>query len=363
MSPPVVRRKAARSPALEDLLAAFCACGPWSSLDAWVERGRRAWRARAGCAAACVPTDLRHDLASLTKPFVATLALALERKGVLPLGARVGDLFPEASPKMARVRLASLLRHRSGLVPWTPLAERVNGRREALALLLSGRLTTAPAAVYSDLGPILGGVAAERATGRPRGDLLRRFVLAPLNLVQVEWAPRDRASIAPCPLDNSRERELAAAQGIELPARAAPRRGTVQDGNARFLSRGGGLAGHAGLFGDAPSVAALAREWVRPGRILTPALVEEALAGSGPYALGWARRRVRGSAGRAFGPAAFGHTGFTGGSVWADRESGSIAVLLGHRRSFAELNPWRREFHLVARALVAAGDGSASGAR
>jgi CubicO group peptidase (beta-lactamase class C family) len=120
----------------------------------------------------------------------------------------------------------------------------------------------------------------------------------------------------------------------------------VQDGNARFL---GGLAGHAGLFAPAAGVLALAREWLRPQALLTRRQVERALAGTGPYALGWARRRVRGSAGAALAPSAFGHAGFTGGSVWIDPEQDRIFVWLGHRRSAAsDLNAWRRRFHALA---------------
>lgn len=352
---------------LDEFVRALGKGGLWASVEARVERnvrrpagrlaGRRGGSFEVAVAAAAqdgaTAPGRCFDLASLTKPFVATLALALERSGDLPLAARVGDLFPRAAPALARRRLESLLRHRSGLVPWMPLYRLARGREGALARLLSGELLGGRRGAYSDLGVILWGFAAERATGRDLGALLGERVLAPLALERVEWRPRRRGDLARCPLDNRREVELAAAQGIPVARAGPPALGVVQDGNARFLGRGGRLAGHAGLFADAAAVAGLAGEWLEPGRVLTPALVAHALGGDGEYALGWARRRVRGSAGPALTSAAFGHIGFTGGSVWIDPRRGLVAVLLGHRASVAtDLNPWRRRFHALAAELA-----------
>jgi len=129
-----------------------------------------------------------------------------------------------------------------------------------------------------------------------------------------------------------------------------PRRtwaGVPQDGNARRLGR---LGGHAGLFLSTRALGALARAWLRPGWVLPAASIARALGGPrGAHALGWARRRRDGSAGGALSAASFGHTGFTGGSLWIDPERDLVVILLAHRRSTAiDANPLRRELHAWA---------------
>ncbi len=329
--------------------------GPWGAVAAAVATagGERLWASPEGSG--------RFDLASLTKPFVATLALVLDRTGRLPLGLRVGSLLPEAVPPLARRSLAALLRHRAGLRAWAPLPRLVRHRDAVVRLLAGPRFQGAPPGTYSDLGYILWGLAAERALGEPLAALLARELLAPLGLAdRVGPSPGARVNVVSMPLDNRRERELARALGIGLGRRPAPGRGEVQDGNARWL---GGCAGHAGLFGDLESLLVLGQEWLAPQRVLTPELVRRALAGGGPYALGWARRRVRGSAGAALPATAFGHTGFTGGSLWLDPERRLLLAIAGHRRALEpDLNPWRRRFHALGIALADAARGSSPAA-
>jgi CubicO group peptidase (beta-lactamase class C family) len=129
--------------------------------------------------------------------------------------------------------------------------------------------------------------------------------------------------------------------------------GRPQDGNARFLVGlgGGGVLGHVGLFGDARALWRLGVEWLAPGRLLKPEEVAAALSGGGPFALGWWRRTLRNSAGRALPPSAFGHTGFAGNSFWIDPERRRIYVLLASRIDpLMDMNRWRRRFHRVAAA-------------
>jgi CubicO group peptidase (beta-lactamase class C family) len=296
----------------------------------------------------------RFDLASLTKPFVATLALVLDARGDLPLTTRVGDIWAGASSRLARQPLASLLRHRSGLAAWAPLYAVGVDRRAALRWLLAAE-ARAPLPTYSDLGYLLWGFTAEAVLGRPLWALLRQRVAAPLSLEGL-GAPGRRRQIAPCAIDGRREQELAAGQGLALPNLGPPGRGEPQDGNARWLlSDGGahpsqGIAGHAGLFGTVDDVAGLAAEWLAPGRLLSAASVAAALGGARP--LGWSPRRVRGaSAGLALPASGFGHVGFTGGSVWCDPERRRIYTLLAHRRAVdVRLEAWRRRFHRLASA-------------
>lgn len=290
------------------------------------------------------------DLASLTKPVVATLALVLDERGALPLDLTVGDIFHDAHPRLRKRRLGQLLRHRSGLRPWTPLFARCESRTQALDLLLSGELMAGEGEAYSDLGYILWGFAAEDTTGQPLSQLLQERLFVPLGISNMAPSPGPRPDVAQCRLSNDREIDLAREQGIQIqPVRQIPH-GTVQDGNARFL---GGMAGHGGLFSTASAMWKLGREWLSPGRVLKARDVADALGYGERYALGWWWRRMRGHAGPALSPRAFGMVGFTGGSCWMDPDRGLVAVLLTHRRhpSF-DLAPWRRKFHRLAVDIV-----------
>lgn len=272
------------------------------------------------------------DLGSLTKLFTATLALTLDADGVLPLDTPVGEVLWEAPPRIAATACQDLLRHRAGYAAWRPLYALMDDPEELLPWLLSEDLLGAPEGTYSDLDVILWGLVAERASGAPLAELLRRRVLEPLGLTSTGPSPGSLPQVVPCRLDNGKEVELAADLGIEIESVAEPPRGIVQDGNARFL---GGLEAHAGLFAPAADVVALAREWLRPGRLLDPSRVARALAGpEGPYALTWRREERTG---------AYSHTGFPGGYVRIDREPGTVHVLLAHKTSSAvDLSDARR---------------------
>lgn len=300
----------------------------------------------------------RFDYASIAKPFTATLALVLDAEGILPLTVHVGDLWPEAHRKLARRPLSDLLRHRSGLAGWTPLYYRCHSVEEAQNLIarggVDGDLLGARAGTYSDLGFILWGAAAERRTGRSLAELLRSRVLDPLKLASIEISPGERPDLARSYMGTGMEMKLAARQGLTIPDQGPPPVGKPQDGNARFLvglGAGGGLCGHAGLFGGARDLWRLATEWLAPGRLLKPEGVAAALSGGGPFALGWWRRTLRGSAGRALPPTAFGHTGFAGNSLWIDPDRRRIYALLGSRLDPAmDMQRWRRRFHTLASA-------------
>jgi len=312
----------------------------------------------------------RFDAASLTKPWVATLALVLDRDGLLPLDRRL----PAAAAATHAIppRLEDLLRHRAEMRAWAPLAVRV-GRgiadRDVLKdfLLKEGRTGTmsrsgsgagskpdgeSDATRYSDLGYLLWSLLAEEALDRSTGELLDDLVFAPLGLEPLAEISASPPNAVECRLDNGKEVELAAAQGVTLGRQRSFHLGVPQDGNARALRVAGIFPPHAGLFVTAEEMLELGREWLRPGRLLPEAQVRNALGGDGGHALGWARWSEDGSSGPALPASAFGHTGFTGGSLWIDPERERIYLFLAHRLSSAiDFNPFRREFHARAAAL------------
>jgi CubicO group peptidase (beta-lactamase class C family) len=302
------------------------------------------WEGEAGA-----KPQTRFDYASLTKPITATLALALDDEGELPLSTRIGEVWSEAHPELARRTMSDLLRHRSGLVAWAPFYHLCRSREEVLDLLLRGDLLgNKRKPVYSDPDFLLYGMAAEAATGRPLAELLRSRVLDPLGMTGVEPPPGDRPDVAVHPMDTDKEVELASKMGIAAELQGPPPAGMPQDGNARFLARLGGLTGHAGLFGTARDLWRLGAEWAAPRHLLKREAVAKALTGR-PFLLGWWRRTLRGSAGPALSPGSFGHTGFAGGSLWIDPENSRVLVLLTHRTEpSGDMNRWRRRFHSLA---------------
>jgi len=335
--------------------------GAVSAIEVVVATPRQiVWRHAAGyrLGGESLQPGARFDAASLTKPWMATLALVLDGAKKLPLATRLGELFQAAGEGSRDRTLEDLLRHRSGIAAWAPLAVRLGKRlfdaEELSAFLLSESLWPQTGddrrelATYSDLGYILWGLAAEKATGRSLADLLDVHVAGPLGLAPLGALAGNPPleEIVECRLDNGKEVELAAAQGVKLSRQAPFLRGLPQDGNARALVR---LSGHAGLFVTAEEMLTLGREWLQPDRLLARAAVDRALAGDGPYALGWARQSADGSSGPALAPGAFGHTGFTGGSLWLDPARGRSVIVLAHRLSSRlDMNPIRREIHRLA---------------
>lgn len=353
MAPPT-STPPARDPAIQRFLSELVAAGAVSCTVGLVANARRVvgW----GAAGARVPggdppdLDTRFDLASLTKPIVATLGHVLDRRGALGWETTLGGVFPQADRALRHRRLHSLLRHRAGLVAWTPVATYgVRAADEQLDALL----TTTPALLgarpgtYSDLGYMLWARAAELATGAPLGALLAEHVLGPLAMNSVGASPGPALDVAACGLDNAVEVALARGQGRRLAESDVWRHGEVHDGNARAL---GGLAGHAGLFGSARDLWRFAAAWLAPRGPVDEGSRARALGGRGPFAAGWARRRVAGSAGPALAAAAYGHTGFVGHSLWIDPVRRLVTLWLAHRLRVdtAGYAAHRRAFHALA---------------
>jgi CubicO group peptidase (beta-lactamase class C family) len=311
-------------------------------------RGRVIEQCGRGGDPAVDPVRWRFDLASLTKPLVATTALALVRAGTLDLEAPVARWLPELPPRVGRRPLWALLAHRSGLAAWTSLEARGWSVRDLLAEAEGAGLADAPLGSYSDLGYLALGLLLERASATPLESLVSAVLGEPLGLVGLSGPRPGDGSICPSLLDRSREHQLAAAQGLQPRELAAPARGWPQDGNAAHL---GHMCGHAGAFGTVADLVRCGQEWLEPGRVLSRHLVERALRTPrrGRFALGWWRRRVAGAAGPALSPSSFGHLGFAGGSWWIDPERELVMVLLAHRtRVDVDLTEVRQRFHRLA---------------
>lgn len=274
------------------------------------------------------------DLASLTKVVGMTTAMMqLVEQDRVELDAPVVRYLPEfAGEGKERVTIRHLLTHSSGLPSWRPLYKEAVAADTAVAIVLATPLDTVPAArmVYSDLGAILLGKVVERVSGEALDAYLARHVFGPLGMTSTMYRPdaslRDR--IAPTEFDPWRQRHI---------------RGEVHDENAFML---GGVSGHAGLFSTAADLARFARMMLAGGtldgmRILRPSTIAQFTAVQDPglshRALGWETPSGQNSAGHRMSARAFGHTGFTGTSLWMDPEAGAFVILLTNR-----VNPSRQ---------------------
>ena len=304
------------------------------------------------------PATLRtpFDLASLTKVIVTTSAvMQLVHDGRLRLGEPVASFFAEwRGADREQVTLQDLLEHASGLSARLIDAPPV-GRRafEHDICMMPLEYVPRSQSIYSDLGFVLLGFAA--------ADRGRRSLAA-----QWEWIVRALARVEP-PLvidpmvfDLDVEARRRAAPTVPMDDDARSGRVLIGEVHDNYAAALGGAAGHAGLFGSAPAVAAFSRAMLRAARgdgsmpvPLTPAIVSQLLVKSSvpgsSRALGWDLMLPTSSCGTRMSASAFGHVGFTGTSLWIDPARDRYFVLLTNRAcgggSLDQMRAVRRAFH------------------
>jgi len=311
------------------------------------ERGREVASVAAGDAVVVperIPATVEtvFDLASLTKQLVTALLFcqAME-SGDIAMDTPVLSVLPEFDRDDKRaMRFRDLLTHTSGLPKWAPLYATAREPERVLEAIASLNLAYVPGSrvVYSDPGFLALGFAIERIGGASLDRLFAGRIAAPLGLRTAGFCPDQalRPRIAASETGNVYERELAGdAAATYRKWRTDVIWGEVHDGNAFFL---GGVAGHAGLFGTAGEAALIAEQFL-PGSTLlseptTFAMVRENLTpGLEEHrSLGWILGSTpECSAGPAMPADAFGHTGFTGTSVWVDPQAERVVALMTNR--------------------------------
>jgi serine-type D-Ala-D-Ala carboxypeptidase len=293
-----------------------------------------------------VSADTLFDLASLTKPLVcgALVAAALP---ALDLRSPPGRYLPEwKATRYDEITLESLLTHTSGLPAWYPLYARGEGAAAYRRTLAAIEPEAKPGerVLYSDLNFLLLGELLELHFSAPLDAAFASVVAQPAGSA-AKFLPGRVPFVAATEKGDVTERRMAAEMGLSYSRfRDGVVWGEVHDGNA---CRRGGVAGNAGLFATARDVWLLVRPWLDPARAemtrdRTPQLLEA-------RGLAWQGSRGAGSAVASMPASAFGHTGFTGTSVWVDPEADRIAVLLTNRihpevRPI-DFNRVRRRFH------------------
>ena len=304
--------------------------------------------------------DTIFDLASLTKVVATTTsAMILIEEGRLRLSDAVAAFIPgfERYGK-GPITIRHLLTHTSGLRPDIDLADPWSGHETAIARAIEEVPASPPGErfVYSDVNFFLLGEVVARVSGRGLDRFCRERIFAPLGMKDTVFSPPAslRPRIAPT--------EPCAGPGCP-PGEML--RGVVHDPTARRM---GGVAGHAGLFSDAADLSRFCRMLLHggrlgPARILSPLGVARMTSPATPpalrdvRALGWdLDSRFSSNSGDLLPVGSFGHTGFTGTSIWIDPLTGVYVVFLSsrlHPDGKGDVTPLRaRVATAVASALV-----------
>jgi serine-type D-Ala-D-Ala carboxypeptidase len=307
--------------------------------------------------------DTIFDLASISKIFTTTAAMILYDQGKFELDDKVSKHIPEfAENGKEDVTIRQLLTHTSGFTAWVPLYTKGSSREERIDLVLNHPLSNKPgsAYTYSDLNMITLGVLIERLSGQRQDEFVKENITEPLEMNDTMYNP-------PASLKN----RIAATEYQPWTNRGVVW-GEVHDENAWSLD---GVAGHAGVFSTAEDLAKLAHMYLNDGRygsvqVLKQETVNKILENQIPqfpgddHGLGWELAQGWFMDALSEG-STMGHTGYTGTSIVANKNNGTIAILLTNRvhpsRSTVSTNVARRELaRQVADAIpVDIPDGSA----
>ena len=272
------------------------------------------------------------DLASLTKVVATTaIAMILYERGLLDLEAPVTAIVPEFGGRFAgedtrrhEVTLRMLLAHSSGLPAYEKLFLRATNRQDLLEAAFTTQLAADPGtrAKYSDIGFIILGVALERLADEALDVFCQREIFGPLGMTHTTFSPTQALKDSVPPTDDDRSFRHRIIQG------------EVQDENASVLD---GVAGHAGLFSTAEDLAIFAHAMLNAGHpILRASTVElfsrrESAPPGTSRALGWDTPSAPSQSGKYFSPHSVGHLGYTGTSLWIDRDRQLSIALLTNR--------------------------------
>ena len=315
-------------------------------------RGRVVWRKAYGARAVepareTMTNDTIFDAASLTKVVAtATSIMILVERGQVRLSDPLARHLPEMKESgREQVTIEELLTHRAGYAPDFDLREQWTGYDEAMKRLVIERLrNVAPGKrfLYSDIGYIALGEVVKRVSGEPLDVFARKNIFEPLRMRDTTFNPP--AALRPRIAPTEQRRAQAAYLGGKPEALGANGdqwlRGEVHDPTAFRMS---GVAGHAGLFTTADDLAIYCQMILNGGsvggvRILSPLGVAtmtrpRAVAEDGSArALGWdVVSSFSSNRGDLFPLGSFGHTGFTGTSLWLDPASGAFVVFLSNR--------------------------------
>jgi len=304
--------------------------------------------------AEAMTVDSIFDCASLTKVIATTSSLMkLFEEGRFRLNDKVTDYIPEFQGGHSDITLRNLFTHFSGLAPDVSLKPAWSGNDTGLRLAYTTKSTGPPGVrhVYSDINFILLGELVHRLSRQPLNEYARQNVFLPLGMKETtflppaSWIPRIAPTERPDP-------------------NSPPLRGVVHDPTARYM---GGVAGHAGLFSTADDLARFAQTMLNGGeldgvRVFNPLTVAKFTEPQTPpdqpilRGLGWdIDSPYSSNRGELFPIGSYGHTGFTGTSIWIDPFTKTYVILLAnsvHPDARPSLVPLRAKVATIAAAAV-----------
>ena len=268
--------------------------------------------------------DTIFDIASLTKVVATTPCIMhMVESGQIRLNDPVAHYLPEfAVNQKEEITVRQLLTHFSGLPPDLDLKHPWQGKEQGLQLAMSEELESPPGSefIYSDINFIVLGALVERVTSMPLDECAQRNVFVPLKMEHTrfnpprEWLPK----IAPTQYDE---------HDIML-------HGVVHDPSARRM---GGIAGHAGVFSTAEDLSRFAQAMLDGDKILSPAIIEKMTTPQQPAnatvlrGLGWdIDSPYASNRGELLPIGSYGHTGFTGTSLWIDPTTRTYIIILAN---------------------------------
>ena len=283
--------------------------------------------------------DTIFDLASLTKVVAtAPAVMILVEDGLIRLRDPVVRYLPGFDRHgKDRITIEHLLTHLSGLRPDFPLEQEFQGYQTAIALAIDERPVEPPGTrfVYSDINFIVLAEIVARVSGVPFEQFVEDRLLGPLGMSETGFLPSSRETSKVAPTEPCRP--------FGWPCGgpgASMLRGTVHDPTARRM---GGIAGHAGLFGTAGDLSRFGAMMLAGGvlddvRVLSPLTVARMTRPATPLSmadrrgLGWdISSRYSSNRGDLFSTDSYGHTGFTGTSIWIDPVTQTVVVFLSNR--------------------------------
>lgn len=291
-------------------------------------------------------TNTIFDLASLTKVIAtATSIMILIERGQIRLNDPLSKFIPEIKGEQReRITIEHLLTHRSGYAPDFDLRERWTGYDEAVKRLTVEPLRNAPGTrfVYSDIGYIALGEVVRRVSGHSLDEFARRNIFIPLGMRNTGFRPSPTLIKRIAPTEKRRGQLSYLGDSAKDAGAEADKwlRGEVHDPTSFRMD---GVAGHAGLFSTAGDVAIYCQMILNKGvfggaRILSPASIATMTRPRQVSANGWSRglgwdinTSYSVNRGDAFPLGSFGHTGFTGTSIWIDPSTDMFVVFLSNR--------------------------------
>jgi len=274
--------------------------------------------------------DTIFDCASLTKVIATTSSLMkLFEQGKFRLNDRITEYIPDFMDGKSEITIRNLFTHFSGLQPDVPLKDPWTGYDTGIKLACTFKPGGPPATryVYSDINFILLGELVHRLSGKMLNDYARENIFLPLGMKDSMFVPP--SSLIP---------RIAPTERWPVKT-GAPLRGVVHDPTARNM---GGVAGHAGLFSTAADLSRFAQMMLNGGelngvRLFSPLTVAKFTEPQSPpdqailRGLGWDIDSPHsGNRGELFPIGSFGHTGFTGTSIWIDPSTRTYVILLAN---------------------------------